>query len=142
MDIGGHTRVGHWFLPRCLTAKGDGAFHDQGPPLKAGTPYEWSFVYDPTANEGNGQMQVTLGRESVTLDLKPGVKAQGALLDRFGVTSVGTGGGAVKFYLDDLRYSVAATKIDVLVPIEDQPGLPRVLLIGDSISKGYTLPVR
>jgi acyl-CoA thioesterase-1 len=29
-----------------------------------------------------------------------------------------------------------------LQPIEDRPGLPRVLLIGDSISIGYTLPVR
>ena len=29
-----------------------------------------------------------------------------------------------------------------LVPIEDVPGLPRVLLIGDSISMGYTFPVR
>jgi acyl-CoA thioesterase-1 len=28
------------------------------------------------------------------------------------------------------------------LPIEDKPGLPRVLLIGDSISIGYTLPVR
>lgn len=30
----------------------------------------------------------------------------------------------------------------VLAPIEDVEGLPRVLLIGDSISMGYTLPVR
>jgi hypothetical protein len=29
-----------------------------------------------------------------------------------------------------------------LAKVEDQPGLPRVLLIGDSISMGYTLPVR
>ena len=29
-----------------------------------------------------------------------------------------------------------------LAPIVDVPGLPRVLLIGDSISIGYTLPVR
>ena len=29
-----------------------------------------------------------------------------------------------------------------LVPVTDEPGLPRVLLIGDSISMGYTLPVR
>jgi acyl-CoA thioesterase-1 len=29
-----------------------------------------------------------------------------------------------------------------LAPIIDKPGLPRVLLIGDSISMGYTLPVR
>jgi lysophospholipase L1-like esterase len=27
-------------------------------------------------------------------------------------------------------------------PVTDEPGLPRVLLIGDSISVGYTLPVR
>jgi lysophospholipase L1-like esterase len=30
----------------------------------------------------------------------------------------------------------------VFAPIKDTPGLPRVLLIGDSISIGYTLPVR
>lgn len=30
----------------------------------------------------------------------------------------------------------------VLAPVADTPGLPRVLLIGDSISMGYTLPVR
>src|SRR4051812_42789238 len=30
----------------------------------------------------------------------------------------------------------------VLAPVEDDPKLPRVLLIGDSISMGYTLPVR
>lgn len=41
----------------------------------------------------------------------------------------------------------AATKppavIDpALVPVEDVAGLPRVLLIGDSIAMGYTLPVR
>lgn len=29
-----------------------------------------------------------------------------------------------------------------LAPVADQPGLPRVLLIGDSISMGYTIPVR
>ena len=29
-----------------------------------------------------------------------------------------------------------------LAPVQDTPGLPRVLLIGDSISMGYTLPVR
>lgn len=30
----------------------------------------------------------------------------------------------------------------ILAPVEDVPGLPRVLIIGDSISMGYTLPVR
>ena len=35
-----------------------------------------------------------------------------------------------------------AKRPNPMVPIEDQPGLPRVLLIGDSISIGYTLPTR
>jgi len=30
----------------------------------------------------------------------------------------------------------------VYAPVAEQPGLPRVLIIGDSISVGYTLPVR
>lgn len=29
-----------------------------------------------------------------------------------------------------------------LTPVQDVPGLPRVLLIGDSVSMGYTLPTR
>jgi len=36
----------------------------------------------------------------------------------------------------------AKTPSPVLAPIEDVDGLPRVLLIGDSISMGYTIPVR
>lgn len=35
-----------------------------------------------------------------------------------------------------------ATKKNAYAQIEDEPGLPRVLLIGDSISIGYTLQVR
>lgn len=35
-----------------------------------------------------------------------------------------------------------APGLPALAPIPDQPGLPRVLIIGDSISIGYTLPVR
>jgi hypothetical protein len=109
VNIGGHTRVGHWFLPYCLTSKGERNFNDQGslPLLKAGTAYEWTFLYDPAANAGNGQMKVTLGGASATLDLRPAVKAQGAQMDRFGISSGGTGGGEVKFSLDDLQYTAA-----------------------------------
>jgi len=38
--------------------------------------------------------------------------------------------------------AVANTKNPALEPIQDKPGLPRVLLIGDSISMGYTLATR
>lgn len=41
------------------------------------------------------------------------------------------------------RPEPGAVKADpILIAIEDKPGLPRVLLIGDSISMGYTLGVR
>jgi acyl-CoA thioesterase-1 len=44
----------------------------------------------------------------------------------------------------DARAAPAAdlSRLPELAPIRDVPGLPRVLLIGDSISIGYTLPVR
>jgi acyl-CoA thioesterase-1 len=37
---------------------------------------------------------------------------------------------------------LAQKKPDPMTPIMDDPALPRVLLIGDSISIGYTLPAR
>lgn len=39
-------------------------------------------------------------------------------------------------------YDPKVPDIDPLATVEDQEGLPRVLLIGDSISMGYTIPVR
>jgi acyl-CoA thioesterase-1 len=42
-----------------------------------------------------------------------------------------------------LAWQLCAQQADpALAPIQDVPGLPRVLLIGDPISAGYTLPVR
>ena len=38
--------------------------------------------------------------------------------------------------------AVAAERDDPYAPIEANPGLPNVLLIGDSISVGYTIPVQ
>lgn len=35
-----------------------------------------------------------------------------------------------------------APRVPAYEPVQDDPALPRVLLIGDSISVGYTLPVR
>ena len=73
--------------------------------LTPGKNFDWSLSYDPAANGGNGGMRVTLGTESVTLALKPGQKAGGARLDRFGVFNSTVGGQMVKLYLDDLQYT-------------------------------------
>lgn len=45
-------------------------------------------------------------------------------------------------FLVSLDYLPKPARANPLEQINDTPGLPRVLLIGDSISMGYTLPVR
>ena len=50
-------------------------------------------------------MRVTLGKESVTLALKDGIKAQGGRFDRFGLFTSTIGGQLVRIWLDDLKYT-------------------------------------
>jgi hypothetical protein len=105
VHVGGPTRIGHYFIPVLATAKGGKGRVKKGPVLTPGKTFDWSLVYDPAANDGNGEMRVTLGTESVTLPLKPGQKAEGAVLDRFGFFTLTVGGQMVKIYLDDLKYT-------------------------------------
>lgn len=46
------------------------------------------------------------------------------------------------FYLDGYKKAKAVGRETCWDYVEDDPRLPRVLLIGDSISRGYTLPTR
>jgi len=103
--VGGPTRVGHYFAPSLTTAKGSRGKVDSAPLLRPGVNYEWSLVYDPDAAGGRGAITVRLGDESVTLALKPGQKAEGARLDRFGLFTSQAGGQMVRIYLDDVSYS-------------------------------------
>jgi hypothetical protein len=105
VHVGGPTRVGHYFHPSLATAKGTRTQAAAGPVLVPGKVHEWSLVYDPTAEGGNGAVTVTLDKESVTLALKKGVKTQGASFDRFGLFTSNIGGQIVRIYLDDLKYT-------------------------------------
>jgi hypothetical protein len=105
VHVGGPTRIGHYFIPVFTTATGTRGKVEQGPVLTPGKVFDWSLTYDPEANGGNGEMRVTLGKESVTLPLKPGQRGQGASLDRFGMFTSTIGGQMVKIYLDDLKYT-------------------------------------
>lgn len=107
IHVGGPTRIGHYFIPVLVTAKGTTRKVEQGPVLTPGKVFDWSLIYDPAANGGNGGMRVTLGKESVTLALKPGQKTQGANLDRFGLFTSTAGGQMVKIYFDDLKYTAS-----------------------------------
>ena len=107
VHVGGPTRVGHYFHPSLATAEGTRSQAAAGPVLTPGKVYDWSLVYDPTAEGGNGAITVTLDKESVTLPLKKGLKAEGARFDRFGLFTSNIGGQIVRIYLDDLKYTAA-----------------------------------
>ncbi len=109
VHVGGPTRVGHYFQPAFATAKGTRGHANAGPLLTPGKVYDWSLVYDPTAEGDQGAIQVTLGQESVTHTLKKGQK-QDVRLDRFGLFTPVVGGQIVKIFLDDLKYTAARTR--------------------------------
>ena len=80
---------------------------DTAPILQPGKNFDWSLVYNPAANGSHGSITVTLGEKSVTLALKPGLKAEGATFDRFGMFTSQAGGQMVRIYLDDLTCTAA-----------------------------------
>ena len=110
IKIGGPTRVGHYFLPWWTVSEKLRGKVEQGPVMRPGKAAEWSIVYDPAANTGDGAIVATLDGESVTLNLKPGQKAaaKDAKFDRFGMFSIGPGGQIVKVFLDDVTYTGSA----------------------------------
>ena len=107
VHVGGPTRVGHYFHPSLATAKGTKSQAAGGPVLAPGKVHDWSLVYEPTAEGGNGAITVTVDKGAVTLALRKGIKAQGARFDRFGLFTSNIGGQIVRIYLDDLKYTAA-----------------------------------
>ncbi len=107
VHVGGPTRVGHYFIPRMATSKRTLAKVEKGPILTPGKVFEWSLVYDPGANGGQGELRVSLDKESVTLPLKKGLNAEEANFDRFGLFNSTAGGQLVRIYLDDLKYTAS-----------------------------------
>src|SRR5207249_1562467 len=106
IHVGGPTRVGHYFMPIFTVNENLRGRPPKAPLIQAGKTCDWSLVYDPAANDGDGAITATLDDESVTLNLKPAqkAKAKDARLDRFGMFSLATGGQMVKLYLDDITY--------------------------------------
>ncbi|MCS6860258.1 MAG: hypothetical protein NZT92_08060 [Abditibacteriales bacterium] len=65
--------------------------------------HRWSLKYDPQGNHGGGSITLTLDGETITQNLDPGHKADGATFNRFGLLNVmkhADQGGSL--YLDDV----------------------------------------
>lgn len=105
--VEGPSRIGHYFRPVCSNSNGDSVIQPEGPVIHPDSQsHTWTLDYDPNGAGGNGKVTVKLDNESVSIDLKPGVKETGAVLDRFGMLSWQSGGLHAEIYLDDLTYTV------------------------------------
>ncbi len=104
--VEGPSRIGHYFRPAYSNAKGESAIQSSGPVIRPNSQaHSWTLDYDPNAASGNGKITVTLDGQPVSIDLKPGIKKDGASFDRFGMLSWQTGGHHVEVYLDDIKYT-------------------------------------
>ncbi len=105
--LAGPSRLGRCLQPAVITDKGTRRIFnnvDRAPRPAPGQSYQWTLKYDPAGADGNGTLTVTLGEATATLTLDRRTKEEGARFDRFGFFPSG-GGGMVRIYFDDLRYT-------------------------------------
>ena len=103
--IADSSAVGYYFTGMCLDKERQSA-SGRGPVIVPdGKRRQFTFVYDPKANDGVGRVTYTLDGERTTFDLTPAMRKAGATLNRFGMANVRRGGNSVRVYLDDLTYS-------------------------------------
>ena len=110
----GPSRVGHFFRPSYATPTGSGlTAGGEGPGGRLEWPvirpdgqvHEWSLHYRPDGAGGRGQIELTLDGTTNTMDLAAGDRTSGAVLDRFGIFNMQSGGHHVEIYLDDVSFT-------------------------------------
>ncbi len=112
INIEGPSSEGFFFYPvyrvhgRIAGSLGSASAH---PPriYPDGTVHPWTLKYDPTAENGAGQITVTLDEQTCTLHLAPGARGVGASFDRFGICTPWIDGNSVRVFFDDLRYTLS-----------------------------------
>ena len=79
-----------WFMP-------DGEIHT------------WSIEYNPAANDGTGEVNITFDGQTASKVLAVGDRAVGATMNRFGmITGQANNGKRSLVYFDDIEYTVQA----------------------------------
>lgn len=95
-QLGGPTRVGHYLLPS-YELGGDHGRARKGPVVMPGKAHSWTMLFEP----GVGTLTVTLDGQSAVVT----VPVHRSALSRFGLFTIHPGGGQLKMYMDDIRYS-------------------------------------
>lgn len=104
--IEGPSRVGHYVRPVFRDASGAGGTTEEGPILRPdGQPHRFAIAYRPDQDSRGGRLTVRLDDQERTLNVSPEQRARGAVLDRFGLFNLQSGGHHVELYLDDLSYT-------------------------------------
>jgi hypothetical protein len=73
-----------------------------------GTPYTFELVYDPKANDGNGEITFTLGGQGpftggpFKFKVSPAQRNAGATYDAFGIVNPQSAGNALTIHFDDV----------------------------------------
>ncbi|MBX3442186.1 MAG: hypothetical protein KF774_07245 [Planctomyces sp.] len=97
--------VGYYFTPLASASNREGSGASCGVFTPDRRRRQFSFVYDPQAADGLGEVTVTLDGVPTRFALTRQQREAGAVFNRFGLANVRRGGHSVEFYLDDLNYT-------------------------------------
>jgi hypothetical protein len=104
--IDGPTRIGYFFGTEFTPEGPHQCNHGQGPVFVPNRkPHDFTFAYDPSGNEGAGQIVFTLDGQTYKHNLTKEQQASGAQFTHFGLLNIRRGGKYVEVYLDDLQYT-------------------------------------
>ena len=111
--IEGPSRKGHYFRAAYSTSRGNGQAPTAEGDLQNERPriqpdksiHQWSLDYNPEGADGLGSIRVVLDDIVRVLNLRPGERTEGSVLDRFGFFDIQSGGHHVEVYVDDLIFS-------------------------------------
>lgn len=105
IQIDGPSREGFFFAPAYRTRDGKRGGVARGAPhiLPDGSAHSWNLRYRPGLPGSKGQMQLSLDKQAVSLDVS--AAPFDTRFDRFGIITTWIDGNGQQVYFDDLTYT-------------------------------------
>ena len=104
--------------------------------------FGWISLVQPAHGEPSNAAELAAKKSAPTYDLAADARRKAGMPPDEAAWETTLEQNLGPFYLPIYKQEKLAGKETAWDFVKDQPGLPRVLLIGDSISRGYTLTVR
>jgi lysophospholipase L1-like esterase len=104
--------------------------------------FGWISLVQPALGEPSNAAELATKKSAPTYDLAADARRKAGMPPDEAAWETTLEQNLGPFYLPIYKQEKLAGKETAWDFVKDQPGLPRVLLIGDSISRGYTLTVR